>query len=326
MVIRKLEQREHESTRSLYESVFSEDSKGFVDYYYDVKTKDNTIYVMEDEKEICAMLHLNPYMLIVNGKEVPAHYIVAVATKPECRRRGYMGSLLKVSLNEMYKGNEPFTFLMPASESIYTPYDFRTVYQQEQRYFKGDKAARKVKPEDAKEVAELADRYLQQNFQLYAKRDAAYYERLMREYESDGGCLMVTEKDGCITDCQPYVPGEVEDKPKIMIRITDLKRMLMLMDLKYLTAVCFHVTDPVIRENNQCLLLTGTEFSKVMLMEGKPENSEGTVTIAALASLIFGRKTAAMIREEEGVCMTDRMQAELEKIVPIKKIFLNEIV
>ncbi len=332
MEIRKIEQREHGRTRSLYETVFAEDSKRFVDYYYEVKTKDNTIYVVEDEEEICAMIHLNPYVIMANGKEIPAHYIVAVATKPECRRRGYMGSLLKASLNGMYKENEPFTFLMPASENIYIPYDFRTVYDQDQRYYRESQhvekgtVVRKAKPEDAGAVAKLANSFLVHHFQLYAKRDAVYYKRLMREYESDEGCLMITEKEGRITDCQPYVPEEVGEKPKIMIRIVDLKRMLMLLELTCLTAVCFHVTDPLICENNRCLLVTGSEFSGVMLMEGKPENSEGTITIAALASLIFGKKTAAQIREEAGVRMTDRMQAELEKIVPVNKIFLNEIV
>ena len=65
----------------------------------------------------------------------------------------------------------------------------------------------------------------------------------------------------------------------------------MSLSLRSLMVVSFQVTDPIIEENNRCLLLTGTEFSGVMLMEGKPENSEGTITIAALASLIFGAET-----------------------------------
>ena len=42
-----------------------------------------------------------------------------------------MASLLKKSLEDMYQAGEAFTFLMPASESIYLPFDFRTVYEQE---------------------------------------------------------------------------------------------------------------------------------------------------------------------------------------------------
>ena len=56
MKVRHLEQTEHGLTRPLYEEVFSEDSKRFVDYYYTEKTKDNQIYVqkrMEESRQCC---------------------------------------------------------------------------------------------------------------------------------------------------------------------------------------------------------------------------------------------------------------------------------
>ena len=49
MKIRKLETGEKQNTRKLYEEVFSEDSKDFVDYYYEEKVKDNQIYVVEGD-------------------------------------------------------------------------------------------------------------------------------------------------------------------------------------------------------------------------------------------------------------------------------------
>ena len=83
MKVRRLEQAEHGLTRPLYEEVFSEDSKRFVDYYYTEKTKDNQIYVAEEDGGIQAMLHLNPYELNVNGMKKKANYIVAVGTERE---------------------------------------------------------------------------------------------------------------------------------------------------------------------------------------------------------------------------------------------------
>ena len=65
MEVRKLEQKEHRDTRSLYEEVFSEDSASFVDYYYSEKTKDNQVYAVEEDDGIRAMLHLNPYRIWV---------------------------------------------------------------------------------------------------------------------------------------------------------------------------------------------------------------------------------------------------------------------
>lgn len=69
MKIRKLETEEKQNTKKLYEEVFSEDSKSFVDYYYEEKLKDNQIYAVEEDGEIQAMLHLNPYELAVNGSK-----------------------------------------------------------------------------------------------------------------------------------------------------------------------------------------------------------------------------------------------------------------
>ncbi len=75
MKIRKLDQSEHGKTRSLWEQVFSEDSQEFVDYYYYIKTKDNTIYVIEEDDEIRAMLQLNPYQ--VKLQESVVHRIIS---------------------------------------------------------------------------------------------------------------------------------------------------------------------------------------------------------------------------------------------------------
>ena len=44
MLLRKMKPEEHSLTRPLWEKVFMEDSKEFLDYYYSNKTKHNEIY------------------------------------------------------------------------------------------------------------------------------------------------------------------------------------------------------------------------------------------------------------------------------------------
>lgn len=340
MDIRNLSPGENGKTRALYEEVFEEDSKGFVDYYYMEKTKDNQIYVIEEDEAIRAMLHLNPYHLYVNGSEKEVNYIVAVATQKEYRKRGYMANLLKQALRDEYRDGKTFTFLMPASESIYIPYDFRTVYEQNKRVYCEQKenemqqkddflVVEDAKEKDCKELAEFANSYLLGQYQVFAIRDSAYYQRLIKEYASDGGSLKIYRKEGKITDCLGWYPEETaeeKEKPKIMVRIVDVRRMLMSLSLRSLMSTCFCVIDPIIVENNRCVVITGTEFSGVMLMDGKPENSEGTITVAALASLVFGAKTVEEVCQEEGVEMSERMKAEMKKIIPLSKIYLNEVV
>lgn len=340
MEIRKLKTTENYQTRPLYEEVFTEDSQGFVEYYYKEKTKDNQIYVAEEDGGIQAMLHLNPYELMVNGSKRNVEYIVAVATRAEYRKRGYMGELLKQALSDMYAAGQCFTFLMPAAETIYTPYDFRTVYEQKRKCCPtgerkllhmedgGECQAAPLQEKECKELAEAANEALALSYQVYALRSEEYYKRLKKEYESDGAKLMVYRKGERIVDCRPYIPDEDprEEKPKIMVRILDMRRMLMSVRLKTLTAVCFTVTDPVISENNRCVVITGTEFSGVMLMDARPENSEGRIPISALASFLFGAKSVDELCGEEGVEMTERMKNEMGKFVPLSRIYLNEVV
>ena len=88
-------------------------------------------------------------------------------------------------------------------------------------------------------MARMATAALEGNFDVYAKREEEYYVRLMKEYESDGGCLMIGEKDGEILWCCPRVSEIPKERPKIMVRLVDVRRMLLLLDLNYLTAVCF---------------------------------------------------------------------------------------
>lgn len=259
MKIRKLETEEKQNTKKLYEEVFSEDSKSFVDYYYEEKLKDNQIYAVEEDGEIQAMLHLNPYELAVNGSKKDVNYIVAVATRESYRKRGYMAGLLKQALNDMYADGETFTFLMPASESIYLPFDFRTVCEQNRSYYDPEEETEEgvvitdAVNADAEEMAAYMEAQLTQSYQVYAKRSTAYYERLIKEYASDGGILKIYKKDGKITDIKIAAEAEEVDggKPKIMIRIVDVRRMLMSLRLQSFMGTCFTVTDPIIEENNR---------------------------------------------------------------------------
>ena len=84
MKIEKLEVSQHLDTRKLYEEVFSKDEKSFVDYYYQEKTKDNIIYVVREDDDIQAMLHLNPYTLMVNGTDIKKFHFCLIIALPNC--------------------------------------------------------------------------------------------------------------------------------------------------------------------------------------------------------------------------------------------------
>ena len=286
--------------------MFYEDSKEFVDYYYEEKTKDNEIYVMGDPP--VSMVQLNPYQMIVNSNEVLTHYIVAVATKPEFRRKGCMSALLKISMEEMRKRKEPFTFLMPAKEEYYTPFGFTTVYQQDLLYvdiqtYEGEEV------KDYERQAVLANENLASSYQIYAKRSSSYYERLAKEYGCEGGKLLKATKEVSGQRCIPAVKEVPEEAGKIMIRILDVKRMLEQIKAKKDLSLRVYVDDFLIPENEGVYEIRAREGEFLQVRSVK-EEEEVRVTIEELQQVLFGKKERKIF----------------SKIEPLTRIYLNEIV
>jgi predicted acetyltransferase len=209
---------ENQRARKLYEEIFDEDSPAFVDYYFRVKAAENEIFVVENEKqEILATLHLNPYKMMFCGEKAKTNYIVAVATRADCRHQGMMRSLLQASLQEMYRREETFTWLMPAAEAIYRPFGFRFIYEKNKMTVTADVLQRaetdenwqihsdqevsrdifceEAKKEDLAELACFAEKQLSKLAEVYTVHDIAYFEQRMQEVGCEGGSLILIRKE-----------------------------------------------------------------------------------------------------------------------------------
>ena len=212
---------ENQRARKLYEEIFDEDSPAFVDYYFRVKAAENEIFVVENEKqEILATLHLNPYEMMFCGEKVKTNYIVAVATRADCRHQGMMRSLLQASLQEMYRREETFTWLMPAAEAIYRPFGFRFIYEKNKmtvtadvlrraetdenwqihsdQEVSGDIFCEEAKKEDLAELACFAEKQLSKLAEVYTVHDIAYFEQRMQEVGCEGGRLVLIRNENRI--------------------------------------------------------------------------------------------------------------------------------
>ena len=240
MILRRLDPAEHGRTRKLWEEVFADDTKAFLDYYYYIKTRDNEIYVVEEDGGICSMLQLNPYTVRMEEQEFPSAYIIAVATRKEYRSRGYMGAMLRTCLKDMYKRGFPFTFLMPAAEAIYTPYDFRYIYSQDrgtliregrgrEPYWKNGEdgsASFEVRAAelgvnkrdgvlfsdgglwDAEELSQFFESHFADQFQVCTVRDTAYYQTMILEQQSEKGGVRLIRQDGVLKGYYAYAGEE----------------------------------------------------------------------------------------------------------------------
>ncbi|MGN6713326.1 GNAT family N-acetyltransferase [Anaerocolumna jejuensis] len=190
------------------------DTDSYTDFYFQWVVPYNRIFTLYKEDKLCSMLHLNPYTLAVKENEVKADYIVGVATRKEERKKGYMGLLIEKALQWMYEEGKPFTYLMPAAEVIYYPYDFRKVYTLENWGMEMEKAVLKGSSKntgsrlvkltasdiDSRRVlTEFTEDILRREYDIYALRSRKYYEKLLAEMNSTkGGIALVLKKDDLI--------------------------------------------------------------------------------------------------------------------------------
>lgn len=227
--IRYLTSQERQMTRVMYEEIFPEDSKEFVDYYYEWKTRENEILVMEESNMLQVMIHLNPYFLWMNGRLREVPYIVAVATHPGCRRQGKMGRVMERALQDLAGQQVPFTFLMPADPAYYLGQGFvffpcqdsqksaslraaeaegfsvvkdagrdeslQHFYTSEAENFFRELQWQKAKEADIPEMVEFSNNILEERYHIFVKRDARYYQRLFVETKTEqGGILLLRQK------------------------------------------------------------------------------------------------------------------------------------
>ena len=342
MQIRYLEQKDKTATRALYESAFPSDGKGFVDYYYQEKIRDNRILVLKEEGHIRSMLHLNPYAVSVRGRCYPSEYIVAVATDAAYRHRGYMRKLLERTLADMNREGKPFVYLMPAAEAIYLPFGFRTVSSQVscEPVMTGDSglSAREATEHDVSRLAAFDEKYLLPGYDIVTARDAAYYQRLLAEQRSEGGCIRIFEQDGKISGhviCDRteevtyrdpvFLPGcggimrtaAKEKPPLIMIRITCLERMVEQITSSEPVELILEVEDPIVAD--QAGVFRWSLNSGTSSVQACSERPEWKVTIEELGEFLFGVKKAKVWESEPVFC-------KLRAIQPFRSIYIQEIV
>lgn len=211
----KLDPSQHCNTRMIWEKVFREDTKDFLDYYYNNIAVKNQMYVMKRESEMISMLHLNPYSVFMNGELSLIHYIVAVATLEEYRKQGIMGKLLRTSLNDMYDRKEIFTYLMPAAEAIYSPYNFVTVYEQLHYKYEGNISlmesinssffelglavkASYMEAEEVEQVAIFAHEELGKQYNIFTVHSTSYMTQVLKEQKCQNGGIVVVKADSKI--------------------------------------------------------------------------------------------------------------------------------
>ena len=348
-----LPQEEKKETIPLWKACFPEDTDRYLDYYYQEKAKDNRILAKKEDGKIITMLHRNPYKIHMRDKLWEADYIVAVATEENHRGRGHMREVLTKALRDMNLEGRPFTFLMPAAEAIYLPFDFRFVWKKPRLVLKrqAEETLEKVPVSgeaDWEKAGQFMEKWLAERSQIYTFRDTAYVRRLLRELESEDGELYFLKgegeeplglqgltgrekKDQALLYAREGLFEEKEGKTGIMARITALREFLPAFSLNVPESLTLNleVEDKLIPENEGSFFWSLDEQgSSVELSENDREMQAAQriwtlkTDIGDLASWLFGYEKP----EELWPDMPEEMKKELEKIQTVHGIWLDEIV
>lgn len=346
MEIKEITGKQCETARSLWEEVFYEDSKQFTDYYFEHKAEKNIGYVI-GEAPYDAMMFRTPYQLHIENQQREISYLVGVATREECRHRGYMRSLLMHSFKEMYEEKQPFTFLMPANPAIYEPFDFRYIYERDMWKLKdGIEIEGLYRVSDLQEqfpdisilerIADFANKYLKEHYNIYVHRDEAYYDMQMKELVAQNGDIYVLFEQGEIKafflyakeenevfiqevvgeegDIPDFLQREETKKPIIMARIIHLEEMLKLVCSKEHRKLTIEIEDDLIPENTGTydweITPNGSKVTKIQFDRDR-ENCE--------------LKAAQMGQQEEGI---EKISMHIRELAPyiLRNVFINEIV
>ena len=346
-MIRYLEQEEKILTKPLYQEAFFEDSAGFVKYYYSEKIKDNRI-LADIEDGVKSMIMLNPYTISVFNKKYCLDYIVAVATKKEYKRQGYMRRLLDKTLIDMNEIKVPFTYLIPANKDYYLPFDFSFVARKNEynadlsSFKKSVISGVKLDIGVAEKILDFINTEVSKDNDVYTYRDMHYFERELKEISSENGFINIYRKGDEIVAYESFwgiekvelkeriVSSDIATreygKENIMVRITDVAELLSNFRAGKNIDIIVKINDNIIESQNAFFRIEmGKDFAKI----GKIVNTEGSAfvefAIADFTAWIFGY--AGDVKYNI-VNFTDKSIAKdsLDSIKKIGGIFINELV
>lgn len=331
-MIQYLDKEDKTAYRRMWEEIFSEDTLSFLDFYDKEIASQNRILAAVEDGKLAAMIHRNPYVVMMKGVGQTSDYIVGVATDPAKRHQGYMRRLLVHMLKDMYQEEMGFCFLMPADQRIYQPFDFVYIFDQPQYALKEEayetldfRECRDCR-EDYQMAAAWMEERLSAGYEVYTRRDEEYVRKLRAEVMSDGGNLLLFYKkeegergglagiwafygDKETTRELLFYPEYVREaepaRPAIMGRIVNLSRFIKAICLKESYAdeavnVILRVSDSLLPDNNGVYLWTldhaGSSLEKITLEcgAGNPDGLlELEVDIGELTAWLFGYQEIA---------------------------------
>ena len=209
-----------------------EDGEEFVKYYFENVYNENNTIIIEENDEVLSALQLNKYTIDLRDNKYDVSYVVGVSSKPEVRGLGYMKHLMTYTLEELYKNGEIVSLLMAIDYRLYKRYGFDHCYDQIQYNLRTDELLgfrlssklRKATFEDAETLSRIYTKAMK-SLNGYAVRDEAYFNRFIKEVNSENGYIYIDEENNSYIAY--YIQGDTFFVRELIYNnISSLKSML----------------------------------------------------------------------------------------------------
>jgi len=133
MIYRVVNEERLPLVKELWDYCFEKQDEPFFQYYFTEYCLKNNMVIggfdlVGDKERLRTMVHVNPYMLRIRGKEQLVPYLVGVATAPEARGQHAFAPLLSTTFDVLRSEGFTFANLMPIYAGIYLPYEFAYCY------------------------------------------------------------------------------------------------------------------------------------------------------------------------------------------------------
>ncbi len=189
---------------SLWAYCFEPREHPFFQWYFSRFYRPENVLLGLKDGSVTCLAHLNPYTLRLRGKDVPASYIVGLATHPAARRGGAGRQLLTAALEEMKRRGHYVHILMPSKAGFYQPYGYELYCHQ----WKETMRLESLRPLTDKSVrfafvnstdqwvflAKVYEKYTQ-NLSGYVVRDEASWRSHIEAQLAEGHIAVVFDDD-----------------------------------------------------------------------------------------------------------------------------------
>lgn len=318
-MIRLLENQEKQKTRPLYEHCFKEDTKEYIDYYYNQLIRENEVMVNEQDGETVSAVHLIPKQVITGNVKTGIIYIYAVGTWEKYRNRGYITEIFQTIIKRMYDNMDTFTYLIPSSEEnaeIYRKYGFEYVMDkyeiveaEHRRKPSHSIITRKAENSDLVKLSIFAQQTVYNNHSVSLSKDVEYFRKIKKITEIEGGTIDIFVNNKVIVGYRIIIDNDIfeevldssiqnlswlgkKKKPYAMARIINIRKILRQFAFKDFKERKIKIKDLVIKENEGYFKMKYYHGS-VKLEKCNKDNIgkvDFDVTIGELGAHIFGYK------------------------------------